>query len=90
VKIYLVRTLTDKWSTAPGLLSPKRSTFLTLAQTRTFIEALESARRWRKSRVPPLRVWVEEKGKIAHAERRKKPRLASRHLRAGAAARFAG
>lgn len=85
MKVYLVRTLTNKWSTSAGLLSPKRSMYLTLAQTRTLLEALESARRWRTSHVPPLRVWVEEKGKIAHAERRKKPRLASRHVPAGAA-----
>jgi hypothetical protein len=74
VKVYLVRTLTEKRSTSSMFLSTKRSIYLTLAQTHTLPEALESARRWRGSRFPPLRIWVEEKGKIAHAERRKKPR----------------
>ncbi len=74
MKIFLVRTLTNKRSGSSAFLSTKRSLFLTLAQTHTLPEALESARRWRTSRVPPLKVWVEEKGKIAHAERRKMPR----------------
>lgn len=74
MKVYLVRTLTDKRSQSSMYMSTKRSMYLTLAQAHTFPEALESARRWRASRFPPLRVWVEEKGKIAHGERRKKPR----------------
>lgn len=74
VKIYLVRTLTDKRSTPSAFPSTRRSTYPTLAQTQTIPEALQSARRWRASRVPPLRVWVEERGKIAHAERRRATR----------------
>lgn len=74
MKVYLVRTLTDKRAASSMVLSTKRSLYLTLAQTHTLPEALESAQRWRASRFPPLRVWIEEKGKIAHAERRKKPR----------------
>ncbi len=74
VKIYLVRTLMDKKSTVPAFLSTRRSMYPTLAQTQSIPEALESARRWRASRLPPLRVWVEEKGRIAHAERRRAAR----------------
>lgn len=74
MKVYLVRTLTDKRSGSSLYLSTRRSMYVTLGQAHTLPEALEAARRWRASRFPPLRVWVEEKGKIAHAERRKKPR----------------
>ena len=74
VKIYLVRTLTDKKSAASAFPSTRRSMYPTLAQTHTIQAALESAQRWRASRRPPLRVWVEEKDKIAHAERRRRAR----------------